>query len=245
MQSDTLVLQSHRLPLPYAWLEPCIDSVKSWCELKAYEHHFLDDELFSLVPTELLDRFAAQKVIATDLARLLWLQHYLQQGYETVIWCDADFLIFRPQDFKLSDDAYAVGREVWVQYDGNGKLRTYTKVHNAFMMFRQDNTFLDFYIETAMRLLTLNTGTVPPQFIGPKLLTALHNIARFPVMESAGMFSPLVMKDILQGGGDALDLFKRQSPAPVTAANLSGSVAQAEGLSEADMQNLITRLLNE
>jgi hypothetical protein len=67
------------------------------------------------------------------------------------------------------------------------KLRAYVKVRNAFLMFRKGNHFLDFYTATAQRLLRLNQGSMPPQFIGPKLLTALHNVAICPVMETAGM----------------------------------------------------------
>ncbi len=245
MQAQTLVLQSHRLPLVHQWLEPCIDSVRRWCDRYGFEHRFMDDELFSLVPGDLLHKFSDQKVIATDLARLFWMQNSLQQGYQTVIWCDADFLVFKPEEFVLTDDSYALGREVWVQHDNKGQLRAYRKVHNAFMMFRQSNTFLDFYTETAERLLRMNTGTVPPQFIGPKLLTALHNIAHCPVMETAGMLSPLVMRDMLTSDGEALELFKHESPELIAAANLSSSVAQRDGLSEKQMQDLISGLLNE
>ena len=81
------------------------------------------------------------------------------------------------------------------------------KVHNAFMIFRQGNHFPDFYTDTAKRLLDLKQGTMPAQFIGPKLLTSLHNIALFPVMETAGMLSPAVILDLLAGEDQALDLF--------------------------------------
>ena len=242
--SATLVIQSHRQPLPYGWLWPCMNSVKNWCELNGYAYQFIDDELLTLVPDDISKKFSKQTVILTDLARLLWLRQYLEKGYETVIWCDADFLIFKPAEFVLPEADYAVGREVWVQLDDKDKLRAYKKVHNAFMLFHRNNAFLNFYIETAERLLYLNAGNVPPQFIGPKLLTALHNISQFPVMESAGMFSPLVMKDLIRGHGDALALFKQKSPQPVNAANLSSSVAQQEGLTEKNMQDLISRLLD-
>ena len=79
-------------------------------------------------------------------------------------------------------------------------------------MFRRGDSFLDFYTDTAVRLLSRNTGSVPPQFIGPKLLTALHNIAGLPVMDAAGMLSPAVVRDLVRGEGTALDLFIRHSP---------------------------------
>ena len=107
-------------------------------------------------------------VIATDLARLYLLQNALQRGYQTVIWCDADFLIFNPGQFELPETAYALGREVWIQLNAKNKLKAYRKVHNAFLMFRQGNTFLDFYTDTAKRLLRQTSGQMPSQFIGPK-----------------------------------------------------------------------------
>jgi hypothetical protein len=47
----------------------------------------------------------------------------------------------------------------------------------------------------------MNQGRIPAQFIGPKWLTALHNIALGPVIESAAILSPLVMRDYLAGQG--------------------------------------------
>jgi len=235
----TLVLQSHRNPLPFGWLKPCTASVKHWAEMNDFDYRFMDDELFSLVAEDLRLKFASQVVILTDLARVLWMRELLQQGYHTVIWFDADSLVFKPSKLQLPDTNYALGREVWVQKDNKNKPRAYRKVHNAFLMFRQANAFLDFYIETADRLLHLNEGNVPPQFIGPKLLTALHNIAHCPVMETAGMFSPLVIKDILAGGGQALDLFKKASPAEIYATNLGASVVSKEGISEREIFELI------
>ena len=119
------------------------------------------------------------------------------------------------------------------------------RVHNAFLMFRRGNHFLDFYADSAERLLRLNEGGMPPQYIGPKLLTALHNIVRCPVMESAGMLSPAVLQDLAAGSGKALDLFRRESPARVYAANLSASLADAADLNESVMFQVIRRLLED
>lgn len=207
-----------------------------------YEYQFLGDELFDCLPHGLLDKTGHQKVIASDLARLLVLTDALNRGYETVIWLDADFLIFNPAEFVLPDQPYAVGREVWVQNDRHGKLKVYKKVHNAFLMFRQGNHFLSFYSETAERLLLLNQGTIPPQFIGPKLLTAIHNVAILPVMESAGMLSPAVIKGILGCEGKALELFTNHSPVQVTAANLCSSSCDKNEVSDMEMQQLIEAL---
>ncbi len=239
----TLVLQSHRQPLPYPWLESCLDSVFRWAENNNFDYRFIGDELFESMPATLLEKTVQQRVIATDLARLHALQDGLRQGYATVIWCDADFLIFNPVEFVLPDSSYALGREVWVQNDTNNRLRAYRKVHNAFLMFRAGNSFLDFYTDTAERLLDLNSGTMPPQFIGPKLLTALHNIAICPVMETAGMLSPLVIRDLIKGQGAALELFRCESPVQVCGANLSSSLTEQEGICDAGMEQLIEILM--
>ena len=240
---DTLVIQSHRRPLSCDWFEPCLASVAGWAEARGYDYRFIDDEIFDLVDASLRERYATRPVLVSDLARLKALQQGLELGYRRVVWCDADLLIFAPRDLQLPDSAFALGREVWIQPASDGGWRSYFRVHNALLMFARGNAFLDFYADTAERLLRRNQGRVPPQFIGPKLLAALHNIAQFPVIESAAMLSPAVMRDLLAGGGDALALFRRQSVEPPAAANLCASLVRREGFSAADMQQLIDRLL--
>lgn len=241
--SNTLVIQSSSDPLPYSWLERCLASVRQWCEVNQFDYRFLNEELFDGVHEDLLEKTKEQRVIATDLARLMVLKAALAQGYETVVWLDADFLIFDPANFVLLDEPFAVGREVWVQHDKQGNLKVYKKVHNAFLMFREGNSFLDFYADTAERLLRKNQGRMPPQFIGPKLLTALHGVAVLPVLEVAGMLSPLVIKDMLQGSGAALDLFVARSAHPIAGANLCTSSFDRGEVSSAEIELLIDLLL--
>lgn len=221
-----------------------MESVTAWAESNHFQYRFIGDEIFDLVEPELMAKAGAQTVIASDLARLKSMQQGLDEGFDCVVWCDADFLIFNPQDLVLPVVDFAFGREIWVQANDKGSLRAYPKLHNALMMFRRGNTCLDFYADTAARLLRLTQGSMPPQFIGPKLLTALHNIASFPVMERAGMLSPLVMRDILAGGGAALDLFLRKSPEPPAGANLSSSLTEREAFTEMDMEFLIQKLID-
>ncbi|WP_455221807.1 hypothetical protein [Kaarinaea lacus] len=241
--SNTLVIQSHRSPLPYSWLDLCLESVRCWCELNRFVYRFLGDDLYDFLPEKAREKVVHQKVIASDLARLRVIQDALSKGYETVVWLDADFLIFDPVKFILPDESYAVGREVWVQHDKQCKLKVYKKVHNAFLMFRSGNSFLEFYMETAERLLRQNQGGMPPQFIGPKLLTALHNITQLPVMESAGMLSPLVVKDVVAGRGEALQLFVGHSTQPVSGANLCISSRAREEVTCDEMEQVIAALM--
>ena len=224
--SATLVIQSHKQPLPYSWIEACMDSVKQWTKSNKYDYEYIDDQLFDYIPPALLAKTKNQIVIATDLARLKLLQKRLAERYQTVVWCDADFLIFSPEQFNLPEHPYSIGREVWIQpnNDNSKKPVAKIKVHNAFMMFRRGNNFLNFYTDTAERLLTLNTGSIPPQFIGPKLLSSIHNIAHCHVLETAGMLSPMVIKDIANKGGKAFDLFQSKSNKKIAAANLCSSL---------------------
>ena len=79
--ANTIVLQSHRQPLPASWIETCTNSVKVWAKHNDFTYKFLGDELFVYVPASLLDKTKTQPVIATDLARLKALQNLLQLGF--------------------------------------------------------------------------------------------------------------------------------------------------------------------
>ncbi len=242
---ETLVIQSHRSPLPYPWVERCLESVRHWCGLHGYDYRFLGDELFDGIPRRLLEKTRHQRVVASDLARLLVLREALDDDCRTAVWLDADFLVFDPAAFVLPGSTCAVGREVWVQHDRDGRHRVYKKVHNAFLMFRRGDSLLDFYTDSAQRLLEQNEGALSPQFIGPKLLTALHNITALPVLETAGMLSPLVIRDLLGGEGAALQLFAEHSSQPIAAANLCISSCRDKEVSGQEMAQLVDVLLDE
>ncbi len=239
---STLVIQSHRTPLPAAWLQPCLDSVRDWAKDNNFEYRFLDDEIFSPLPESILQKTADRLQAASDLARLIALQGALDEGCETVIWCDADFLVFAPHALSLPANSYGLGREVWVQ-PGSGKLRVHVKVHNAFMFFRRGNPFLDFYRHAAQRMLEAHEGPMVPQFVGPKFLSAIHNMLTCPVVEEAAMFSPATTRALLAGGGPALDLLLAKSIRPPAGANLCSSLTDNGELSEGELEQAVDRLL--
>ena len=62
-------------------------------------------------------------------------------------------------------------------------------------------------------------------------------------LENAGMLSPLVMKDLRQGEGQALALFRHQSPVPIDGANLCASLTEQACFGETEMMRIIERLL--
>jgi hypothetical protein len=241
----TLVLQSHTVPLPAPWYERCVGSVREWSARIGYEYRWLGDELFDRLPSELRVKVADQPVVASDLARLVLAEEALAEGFERVIWVDADVLVLDPARFELPAAAALFGREIWVQAGENGKLKVYRKIHNAFMAFAANEPVLPFYRMSAERILSrydAGTGPMVPQLIGPKLITLLHNAIGFDVLETAGMLSPLVAREVLAGGGPALDRFLRESAERPRALNLCGSSVRSQALSDAEMSCLVDRL---
>jgi hypothetical protein len=213
--------------------------VEAWAHTAGFDYRFIGDELFAPIP----ERLQAQPVVASDLARLLALRRALEEGYEAAVWCDADFLVFAPERLTLPAEDYAVGREVWIEDRGRGQTpRARVKVHNAFLLFRRGNAFLDFCIHAVERLLAAHPGPYPPQFLGPKLLTALHNIVGFPVAERAAMLSPPVIRDLVAGGGPCLELFRARSPEPPAGANLCASLAGGRDTADSEVEAAIDAL---
>ena len=224
-----------------------MDSVQAWAGMVGAEYRFLDDALFQYLPDGLRHKLLTQKIIATDLARLFWAQAVLDSGADRVIWIDADVLVFDPSALVPADTGHAFGREVWVQ-GSLSRPKAYRKIHNAYMLFTRGDPVLPFYLHTATRMADKVTLPVVPQFIGPKLLTALHNIADFTVEERVGMISPMAAQDSIKGGGPALDMTLSGHSVRPCAFNLSSSYEdKPDGdicLQSGDFEVVITRLLD-
>ena len=237
-----VVIQSYRTESVPEWLSGCMTSVRDWAAAQGYDYRHIGDEIFDMVPAWYRANAGGRAPVITDLARLLLIREELSAGRSAAIWFDADVLIFDPDALAIDlTPAYAFGRERWVQPGPKtdarpGSLKVYRNVHNAVAMFRPGNAFLKFYIHACERILKAASGSVPNQVVGPKFLTAIHNIMGFDLIDTVGMLSPLVLRDLHAGGGPALDRLIAATPTPLAAANLCSSMvgAETDGVSVTD-----------
>ena len=226
-----------------------MESVRLWAGAKGYDYRFIGDEIFDLAPGWYREKAKNRIPVITDLGRLLLARNFLGNGFERTIWLDADVLVFDPDKLEIDVvEQFAFGREVWVQKDGKGRLKAYRNVHNALCVFTAGNSFLDFYIHACQSIIRRMDGEMVPQIVGPKLLTSLHNTVGFALIDEVGMVSPLVLKDLAEGGGEALNLLGREQ-LKMRAANLSASLSAKETdgitVSEKMVEAAIDRLLSK
>jgi len=248
MTATTVVVQSHTSPLPAAWYERCTASVRAWSEAQAFDYRWLTDELFERLPSSLRRKLHGQSVVASDLARLVVLQEMLDAGYARAVWVDADVLVLDVAGLVLPASDALFGRELWLQEGATGQLKLYRKIHNAFMAFTAADAVLPFYRMSAERILSRYDADASPmvaQLIGPKLLTLLHNAIGFDVLETAGVLSPPVIRDLLDDGGRALSRYLAESAVMPLAVNLCGSTVRGGEITNEEMDVLIDRLLTE
>lgn len=223
--TETVVIQSHA-----STSDPLIGrmtaSVQHWAGARGYAYRFRDDGLFDALPPWVLPKVGDRRQMAADIARLIWIDDLLNQGAERVVWLDADVFIYAPDRFELQPQQdFAFGREYWIVPDRKGGLKVHKNVHNAILDFSHaGQTTLRFYRDTALRLLGDATDTVPPQFVGPKLLTAFHNVAQFPLTDVVGMASPLVLRDLARGEGPAWRRLQSLHGPDLAALNLCSSM---------------------
>lgn len=254
---STVVLQSHRQPLPHTWLEPCIASVRNWAEAGGFDYRFVGDELFDLLLDQERAICATQPVVASDLARLRLCQKVLAEGASRVVWCDADCLVIDATAVELLPDGCAFGRELWLQEapaETPGRPRLYKKIHNAFMQFSAADPVLDFYEFAATRMLAKHganaqahsdqtNNPMVAQFLGPKFLSHLHNVVDFQVLEHAQVISPLLAHALLERDPKLLDRYCSSWQTPAAVVNLCASEVLRGSLDDAQMRALIEVLL--
>ena len=224
----TLVLQSCSNTQRETWIKDCLGSVERWAQAKGYTYRHIDDALFTVVPDWYMQKVGTKLPIAADYARLVFLQKALEEGFEQVIWLDADVLVFdQALAFEFTGSC-AFGHEVWIQ-ERDGKLEARSNVHNAVCVFRQGCVILPFLLHTILSMMMrVDPAHLAPQFAGPKLLNALHPLCNFTLLPQVGALSPLVVADIGKGGIRAVNLLLCKSTVPPLAVNLCASLISAD-----------------
>ena len=250
----TLILQSYNPQRVNNWLHLCMDSVRQWAAIHNYEYTFAGNEIFSAVPDWYMQKVGGRMPIAADLARLLWIDQLLaEERADTIVWLDADVLVFAPESWKvqLSRDAQ-FGVEYWLQHKDGGTdhaatenrkraKKIYRNVHNAYCAFKTGSSTLKFLIDVVQhQVKEVDARYMPPQFVGPKLLTSLHNTVQFDLQEHVGAISPLLAEAVRLGDVETLNFYQRRLKQPIYAANLCASLALEQ---DAQMLALVQKLL--
>ena len=201
-------------------------SARSFADARGWSYRFMDDAFFDFVPESVRTKLGDRLAMMSDLARLVWAKTVFKQEHDIdrIIWLDADVCVFAPQLLDISEKSnFAVGRQVWIQPDQGKGLKIFNQVHNALLAITRHSPVLEFLLDGIESMTDRMEQISSPQMFGPKLLTALHNIVGFDVIESVGMASPLVLQDLAQGNGRALDALTKNSKQHLAALNLCGS----------------------
>jgi len=162
-----------------------------------------------------------------------------------VAWLDADTLILDPQSLRLCAETTCVfGQEYWLEAK-SGKNRIRKNVHNAYCAFRPDCPVLPFLIEVIQRMVRrVDARFLAPQFVGPKLLTHLHNTVDFELDARFGALSPAIVSTLGQGEGHLFREMRAAMSVPLMAANLCASLHDDQGsISSQILTASIDRLL--
>jgi hypothetical protein len=255
MTMRTLVYQSYRTHDVPAWIDACMAQTRAWALARGYDYRAIGDEIFDLGPDWFRARLAGRKLPLTDLGRLLLAKRFLEEDHDRVIWVDADVLIFDPDGFEVDpgEAGYVLCREVW---SGGVKFAPVDTVikpmhrhNNCVMGFARANTFLPFYIDTALRI-ARHAQEFNDWSLGPGMLTGLFQRLPVPSKDDVAMMIPFVLLRLLGRlgmGTDVLEQYLKLLPARPRAANLGGSNVKPEGpptnISHADMALLVERLL--
>ena len=166
------------------------------------------------------------KVILSDLARLLVSRELLAKGHRRSVWIDADVAVFDPEGWQLAEESdYYFTHELWPTPHPGG-VRLDVRANNAVMVFSRGNSVLDFYIDMAKRIL-VSEPELKNWHLGVRFLTGLRNVCPLPVLPNIAMLGPDLIKDLLRGPKQLTSAYVRAMGQPLVAANLCASNAGA------------------
>ena len=217
-----------------------MESVRSWTARQGWSYQYMGDEIFDLVAPDLRVKLRDRMPILADIARLELVQQHLDREGGQALWIDADSLVLNPHWSPVFDSPASFGQEFWVQEDpdSNG-WRHFQTPHNAFMSFSAGSPILPFLRYAATNLLErVDTENLAPQFVGPKLLKALHNLCPFTLHEQAGALSPALAIELVTEPGTAVEYYREKGGPALSVVNLCQSLVGSQ-VSAAAISDLI------
>jgi len=221
---QTIVVQSFREHDIPEWISRCLSTVQAWADRSHFVYDFAGDAFLQLAPAWYRAKADPHITVITDLARLLLARQYLQQGFDRVIWIDADVLIFAPSLLHIDPDlSCAFCREVWMHRNYGGLLHASFKINNSACMFRNDCygvQYLEDYISACVSIVARLPCILDHTEVGTKFLTARNRHSPLPVMSGFGTLSPVMLYALLQSDAEVLKSFMDYQTGPLYAVNL-------------------------
>lgn len=237
------VFQSYRTTNVPEWMKKCMGSVESWARAQGYEYRFIGDEIFDCLPLWYRDACKGHKWPMSDLARLITARSILAGEFDRAMWFDADLIIFKPDKLRIDPELpFHFCREPWLGRRENpikallrgrggiGGLFSRDNWRGYFTVMNVNNAcfcvgegwMLDHYIESVL-FAGRKMSDLPPQHMGPDMLTAFHKALRFPLIRSVACLSDLIIRDLATGRERLPRAYAKLAGEPLFAANLCGS----------------------
>jgi hypothetical protein len=239
--SRTIVVQSFRRTELPAWIARCLESAKLWAKRWNYDYAFYGDEFYDLCGADYLARADGNPRTITNLARLEITRIKLWEGYDRVIWLDADVFVFDPARLTMQTDAgYAFSQQVWATAQPDGSARMdHASLHNAAFVFTRRQTDLELFIHIIRHTVKTRELSSSAQ-TGIWLISGLLNSLAIPVLKNVAMFSTDLTKAIAADNTIFLRDFARAHGGRMQAANLC--LTAAEYISERTIMDAMDRL---
>lgn len=213
----TLVYQSFRTSDVPEWMSVCMESVKSWVNLHGHSYHFIDDSFFSYAPDWFAKAVNNQRHLVSDLARLELAHKYLGEGWDRVIWVDADVFICDPENFIIDEkESYLLCREIWMTVR-EGQVVFSERVNNSVTVFCKNNNFLDFY-RSACETIVRNKQKLAHTDIGTGFLSKLSDV--LPLIKTSVVFSPFLLSAFYRNDTKIISDYLARLAVPIQAVNL-------------------------
>jgi hypothetical protein len=214
----TLVYQSFRTHGVPVWMDTCMASVRQWAEIQGFSYRFIDDIFFSYAPEWFRERVKDQRHLVSDLARLELARIYLDEGWDRVIWVDADIYICDPHGFQISTERdYWLSEELWVFLRDN-QLNFSRRANNAVMSFTQGNQFLDFYRNACQRIVRSKHEKLRHTEVGTSFLAGISHL--LPLLKDVAIFSPRLLSAFYNDDQAIISRYQQELGVPIRAVNL-------------------------